>query len=409
MVWVLRLCFSPIQVAGRSVKKDHQGEGDGPGGDALMAYETLVPGGLDPSGSDAPFDFEGFTLSPPGSPAQASSRSQSCHGGASIIRGSFLEQGLSSGVADFLLGAWRESTRRQYWPYIERWLNFCDGRGVGAFRPPIGAFLDFLLHEYRSGSSNGSRRAYRTMGVIRSAVSSVALIGDVPAGTNHLVKKFMAAVFNDNPAFPRYSTTWDPDLVLSYFKSLGANVSLSLLTLSKKLVVLMRLLSGERGQTLLAFDISRMVFLNDSVTFHISSLLKTSRPSWHKNVVTFKAFPHDVDLCVLSALRCYLRITSPLRGGVTSLFLISRRPYGPASGGTLSTWTKSVLRVSGVDVSTFAAGSTRPASASRARESLSLDVVMSAVGWTQRSTFATFYHKPISSVGYSEAILRNFS
>ena len=96
---------------------------------------------------------------------------------------------------------------------------------------------------------------------------------------------------------------------------------LSLLSLSKKLVVFMRLLSGERGQTLLALDVSRMVFRGDRVTFHISSLLKTSRPGWHKNVVTFSAFPHDVDLCVISALRCYLRITSPLRGGVSQLFL----------------------------------------------------------------------------------------
>ena len=247
------------------------------------------------------------------------------------------------------------------------------------------------------------------MGVIRSAVSSVALIDSAPAGNNHLVKKFMTAVFNDNPAFPRYSTTWDPDLVLSYLKSLGANVTLSLLSLSKKLVVLMRLLSGERGQTLLAFDITRMVFLDDSVTFHISGLLKTSRPNWHKNAVAFSAFPHDIDLCVITTLRHYLRITSPLRGGVTKLFFISWKPYCQASGGTLSAWTKSILNMSGVDIHTFAAGSTRPASASRAHESLSVDVVMKAVGWTQRSTFATFYHKPIPSVGYSEAILRNFS
>ena len=374
-----------------------------------MAYESLVPSCLESSDSDTTFDFEGFPISAPGSPAQASSGSQSCHGGASLVRGSLTEQGLSTEVAEFLLGAWRESTRRQYWPYLERWFSFCNGRGISAFRPPIGALLDFLLLEYRSSSSSGSKRAYRTMGVIRSAVSSVALIDGVPAGTSHLVKKFMTAVFNDNPAFPKYSTTWDPDLVLSYLKSLGANGSLSLLSLSRKLVVLMRLLSGERGQTLLALDVTRMVFLGDSVTFHISDLLKTSRPTWHKNVVVFSAFPHDIDLCVITALRHYLRITSPLRGGVTQLFFISRRPYCPASGGTLSAWTKSVLSMSGVDTGVFAAGSTRPASTSRAHESLSVDVIMKAVGWTQRSTFATFYHKPISSVGYSEAILRNFS
>ena len=247
------------------------------------------------------------------------------------------------------------------------------------------------------------------MGVIRSAISCIASIDGLPAGNHHLVRRFMSAVFIDNPAFPRYGSSWDPDTVLTYLKSLGPNNSLSLLSLSQKLTVLMRLLSGERGQTLLAFDITRMVLLTDSVTFHISVLLKTSRPNWHKSVVSFSAFTQDVDLCIISALRIYLRLTLPLRAGETALFIISRRPYRRASSGTLSSWTKAVLRAAGIDISAFAAGSTRQASASRAHESLPIDIVMKAVGWTQRSTFAKFYNKLISSVGYLEAIMRKFS
>ena len=285
-----------------------------------MAYETLVSGGPESSDSASEADFEGFTLSPPGSPTPAPSRSQSCIGGDAIVRGSLREQGFSTEVADFLLGAWRERTRHIYWPHIRKWVDFCNGRNVSAFRPPVEAMLDFLLSEYRSGKPDGSKRAYRSMGVIRSAISSVASIGGIPAGSNHFVKRFMAAVFNDNPAFPRYRSTWDPDCVLAYLKSLGANTSLPLLSLSKKLVVLMRLLSGERGQTLLAFDITHMVFLGDTVTFHIFDLLKTSRPGWHKSAVSFSAFPHDLDLCVISTLRHYLRTTSPLRGEVCRYF-----------------------------------------------------------------------------------------
>ena len=107
-------------------------------------------------------------------------------------------------------------------------------------------------------------------------------------------------------------------------------------------------------------------------------------------------------------MRISLRVTSPLREGETALFIVSRRPYRRASSGTLSSWTKAVLRAAGIDIFTFAAGSTRQASASRAHESLPIDVVMKAVGWTQRSTFARFYNKPISPVGLSDAILSNF-
>ena len=266
-----------------------------------------------------------------------------------------------------------------------------------------------MLGEYQSGKSDGSKRAFRSMGVIRSAISSIATIDGLPAGQHLFVTRFMSAVFNDNPAFPRYHSTWDPDVVLRYIKSLGPSENLPLLPLSRKLVLLMRLLSGERGQALLALDINHMVFAGDTVSFRILELMKTSRPGWHKSVLSFSAFPHDSVLCVLNTLSCYLRLTSPLRGVVTKLFITTRKPFRPITMGTLTNWTKHVLSASGVNVSEFAAGSTRQASASRARSSLSSDAVMRAVGWTRESTFGRFYHKPILSNDYSQAILSSFS
>ena len=259
-----------------------------------------------------------------------------------------------------------------------------------------------------SGKPDGSRRAFRSMGVIRSAISSIASINDLPAGQNIFVSRFMSAVFNDNPAFPRYHSTWDPDVVLRFLKSLGPSECLTLLSLSRKIVMLMRLLSGERGQALLALDIDHMVFVDDKVSFHIFDLMKTSRPGWHKNVISFSAFPHDPVLCVVDTLSYYLRLTSPLRGGVSKLFITTRKPFRPITMGTLTNWTKHVLSAAGVNVSEFAAGSTRQASASRARSTLSSDIVMRAVGWTQESTFGRFYNKPIMSDVYSQAILSNF-
>ena len=246
------------------------------------------------------------------------------------------------------------------------------------------------------------------MGVIRSAISSIASIDNLPAGKNPFVSRFMSAVFNDNPAFPRYHSTWDPDVVLKFLRSLGPSKDLPLLSLSRKLVMLMRLLSGERGQALLALDINLMVLVPDKVSFRILDLMKTSRPGWHKNVLSFSAFPHDSSLCVVDTLSCYLRLTSPLRGAVSKLFITSRKPFRPITMGTLASWTRHVLSASGVNVAEFAAGSTRQASASRARSSMSSEAVMRAVGWTQESTFGRFYHKPVLSDGYSQAILSNF-
>ena len=95
--------------------------------------------------------------------------------------------------------------------------------------------------------------------------------------------------------------------------------------------MLIRLLSGERGQTLLALRIDQMVIDGDSFTFYIFDLMKTSRPGWHKGAITLSAFPLDPNLCVIHALRHYLRLTSPLRGDVCHLLISSRKPYKAVS------------------------------------------------------------------------------
>ena len=261
--------------------------------------------------------------------------------------------------------------------------------------------LDFLLSGYKNGLS------YRTLGVMRSAVSSVADIDGLPAGQHKLVCRFMKAVFNKRPAFPRYKSTWDPDLVLGHLRDLGSNDSLSLIALSRKTVVLMLLLSAQRGQTLLALDIRDMELVPGKVSFGIGRLLKTSRPGHHLQEVSFSEYGPDERLCVVRAVTEYLKRTADLRGNVTELFISSRSPYRQVSPDTLRRWTRDVLRGAGVDVSAFGPGSTRHAASSKVARICPIDVVMSAVGWTQCSTFAVFYNKPIQPRAFSEAMMVN--
>ena len=276
------------------------------------------------------------------------------------------------------------------------------------FYPPVGLLLEFLLSEFRSGKVDKSSRAYRSMGVIRSAISAVATIDGVPAGQHRFVVQFMRAVFNEKPALPRYMSTWDPDLVLRYLKGLGPNDGLTLLDLSRKLCVLMLLLSGQRGQTLLALDLDNMKWEGDKVHFRIVDVLKTSRPGSHLGVISFDPFPPDRFLCIITTLRHYLQVTAALRGPVRKLFIVSRGPYSAVSRATISRWVRSCLTLAGVDVSVYAAGSTRQASSSKASLSLPIDTVLSAVGWSQGSTFANFYRKPIVQGGFAGAVLSSF-
>lgn len=60
----------------------------------------------------------------------------------------------------------------------------------------------------------------------------------------------MRGLFNLRPSLPRYSATWDVNTVLTYISSLKLVHTLSLKTLTLKLVTLLAILTGQRVQTL---------------------------------------------------------------------------------------------------------------------------------------------------------------
>ena len=173
--------------------------------------------------------------------------------------------------------------------------------------------LDFLLRLFHHGKGDSSGLGYSALGTARSAISSVATIDGHPAGQHPLVRRFMRAVFLQRPALPRYRSTWDPDVVLSYLRALGGNKHISVLQLARKVTMLMLLQSGQRCQTLHLLDTRNMSLSCSRVAFQIGDLLKTSRPGHHLSEVAFVAYVPVKRLCVMSALRVYLKRTLDVR------------------------------------------------------------------------------------------------
>ena len=69
------------------------------------------------------------------------------------------------------------------------------------------------------------------------------------------------------------------------------------------------------------------MYLNNlGCVFYISKLLKTSRPKPHQKPIEFKAYPHDVSLCVVALIKLYLDKTAAVRHGAHSMFFISNAP-----------------------------------------------------------------------------------
>ena len=142
------------------------------------------------------------------------------------------------------------------------------------------------------------------------------------------------------------------------------------------------------------------MYLNNSgCVFYISKLLKTSRPKSHQQPIEFKAYPHDVSLCVVALIKLYLDKTAELRRDVNSMFFISyASPHKPVSSRTLARWVSDILHKAGINTKTFKTHSLRSASTSNA---------FSSAGWTNVKTFGKFYNKPVIDNNFGNILLTN--
>ena len=281
-------------------------------------------------------------------------------------------------------------------------MSFCVLRQADPFQPTISDVLDFMFLEFKRGKGRG----YSSMNTLRSALSSVASVEGTPVGKHPFVRRFMRAVFQERPAFPKYQFTWDPDLVLSYIRSLGINRNISTIMLSRKLTMLLLLLSGQRHQTLHLFDIRNMSLTKDYKNFRLGDLLKTSRPGQPTPEVVFPAYPLDRKLCVVTTVRSYIKRTRDTRGNHTRLLLTSRSPVSIASRDTIRRWARDIMKAAGVDMAIFAPYSTKSASVSKAGLTLPIDTIVRTIGWSGDSMYGKYYKKPIVVTGqYAAAVL----
>jgi len=135
----------------------------------------------------------------------------------------------------------------------------------------------------------------------------------------------MKGIFQEKPPRPKYTNIWDVSLVLSHLQSLSPLDRLSLKELTLKLLVLILLISGQRGQTVYLLNIDHMVVSNNCYTFQIVEHLKQSRPGVNNPLAKLKAF-EDKTLCVVSTLQKYLTGTQTLGNQKTNCLLAIRDP-----------------------------------------------------------------------------------
>jgi len=173
-------------------------------------------------------------------------------------------------------------------------------------------------------------------------------------------------------------------------------MSLTLETISCKLVTLLALTTAQRMQTLAAIRLSNITFAN-ALLIKITAKLKTSGIGKSQPLLSFRPFPDKPELCVYSLVKSYLEMTRGLRQeSYDTLFISFRSPHKPVSAQT-GRWVKSGLNAAGVDTSIFSAHSTRHASTSfAASRGVNVNEIHRTAGWSRSSeVFARFYNRPI--------------
>lgn len=271
---------------------------------------------------------------------------------------------------------------------------YCDFHNFDPYEPSIRNVTNFLRLLFEDGAS------YSTINIARCALSAVLDTGtNETVGNDPMVSLILRGCGNLRPPAPKYDTTWDVCKVFKLFGRWGRNSELSLLRLSKKLTMLLLLCTAQRGQTIWRFQVSGLKFTDFGARFNMSHQLKQNKPGDPLCSIKVYEYQANRNICPVYCLKEYLRRTARIRNGEDQLLLKTVRPYGPIARNTVSSWTKKVLKASGIDTTKFAPHSTRAASTSAALASgININTLMQQASWKRANTFAKHYNKPIEDV-----------
>ena len=175
---------------------------------------------------------------------------------------------------------------RLYECYTSRWLKFCENRHIHHIYASMAQGLEFLQILLSEGLG------YSALNTARSALSAILILPTgSPFGSSPDVKLFMRGAFNLKPPTPKYVSTWDPAIVLSFLESWSPAQDLSLEKLTMKIIVLILLTTGQRPQIITGLDLLHMKRGPTTIEFAInSSDLKQGRANYKPSSLTFKQY-----------------------------------------------------------------------------------------------------------------------
>ena len=247
---------------------------------------------------------------------------------------------------------------------------------------------------------------------IRSAISFFTQNSSLDLGNNPVVARCFKSFYRMRPQFPRYMVTWDVGIVLRFLAAWHPPETLSLKQLTLKTVSLIALTASDRAQTIHSIDINHMHFGPKGLECHIPTILKHSRRGRPARTILCVSWDApELDVC--EYVNRYLTKTFKFRLKAVRLgkdkpkqLFLSHRTGKPVERATISRWIREVLALSGIDITTFKAGSTRSASASAAaRCGASPEQIIKLGDWTNLGTYQKYYNKQLNDTPVGRLIL----
>ena len=175
---------------------------------------------------------------------------------------------------------------------------------------------------------------YSTLNTARSALPTIFRISDCQNfGSHPLVVRFMKGVCETRKAKPKYDDIWDAPKVLNYLSALHPVKELPLKDLTLKVLMLLLLVTGQRGQSIHLMTLSAMKLTESDGQFQILNHTKTSKLGHSTTSITISEFEQDPRIYPLTALKEYLDRTQGLQNGEQCLFISYVKPHKAVSKG----------------------------------------------------------------------------
>ena len=143
-------------------------------------------------------------------------------------------------------------------------------------------------------------------------------------GQHPLVTRLLKGAFNDRPPLPKYTSTWDVQVVLDYLQALGEN---DLKQLTWKTVMLLALTRPSKSADLSKLDLKTRSFRSEGVEFAAAGLAKQSRQGNPLSSFFFPSCRDKQELCPVRTLKAYEKRTKTLRGEESRLFVMVIKPH----------------------------------------------------------------------------------